>query len=89
MRGGEMFDKQSLKDLAETIVYVNFLLALLAIIALYDQRKIWDAEVVEDNSWHNMIESKLLLLERKVARLESLLAGVVENEPKGQENSRV
>lgn len=74
-----MFDKDRLRDLAETIVYVNFLLALLAIIALYDQRKVWDEEADEDNSWHDMVESKLGALERKIARLEALLGAAADD----------
>lgn len=82
-RGGAMFDKQTLRDLAETIVYVNFLLALLAIIALYDQRKVWEEETAEDDAWHNMIEGKLMALERKVAQMEALLAKAADDASPG------
>ena len=71
-----MFDKDRLRDLAETIVYVNFLLALLAIIALYDQRKVLDEESDEEDAWQNGIENRLAALERKIARLERLFAAV-------------
>lgn len=67
-----MFNKDNLRDLAETILYVNLLLAILALIALYDQRAVNDADDAKENSWHERVDEKLEELALRIKALEEM-----------------
>lgn len=71
-----MFDKDSLRDVAEVIVYANLLIAILAVIVLYDQRRVNDQGELADEEWQQAVEKQLKELNDKIDYLEECLTTV-------------
>lgn len=68
-----MFDKDSLGELTETIVYVNLLLAILAVIALYDRQRIDDEEDEAEQEHDEAVDHQIGELSRRVGELEETM----------------
>lgn len=75
-----MFNRDDLHELAETIIYINLLLAILSVIALYDQRAANDREDDEDEKWQKEVDAKIEELELKIKKLEEALRLKFTNE---------
>lgn len=74
-----MFDRETLDDVAETILCVNLLLAVLSLIALYDQRRLRDGENATQKIWEGHQESQLEMLTLKVEQLEESIALLIKS----------
>ena len=73
-----MFDKNTLKELTESILYVNLLLAILALIALYDQRRVNDEDDEVQKTWEENVDSKLEELNERLTKLENEIKKILK-----------
>lgn len=74
-----MFDRDNLENLTETIIYVNLLLAILAVIALYDRRRLDDEDDEDEKKHDQELSDKIEELYKKIARLEARIESLANN----------
>lgn len=72
-----MFNKNELSELGELIVYVNLLLAILAVIALHDRSKVEDQDEEENEEKDKKIADEIARLNLRVAELEQKTAELI------------
>lgn len=74
-----MFDRDNLENLTETIIYVNLLLAILAVIALYDRRRLDDEDDEDEKKHDRELSDKIDELYKKIARLEERIESLASD----------
>lgn len=72
-----MFNKDGLSEMTEAIVYVNLLIAILAIIILYDRNRIDDEDQEKDEQHDKELHDTIEALTLRVVSLEKKLEQLI------------